>query len=53
MARRRRPHYPLKALKAAFSDAARLNRTLTGSEGAETMGMEEPAIRGNSPTRIT
>jgi motility quorum-sensing regulator / GCU-specific mRNA interferase toxin len=44
MARRRRPHYPLKTVKAAFSNPARLNRTMTAAEGAEYLGMDEQAV---------
>ena len=44
MSRRRRPHYPLKAIKAAFSDPARLNRTMTAAGGAEDLGMDEQAV---------
>jgi hypothetical protein len=32
MTSRRRPHYTLKAIKAAFSDVSRLNRTMTAVE---------------------
>jgi motility quorum-sensing regulator/GCU-specific mRNA interferase toxin len=42
--RRRRPHYPLSAIKAAFADASRLNRTMTAAEGAEDLGMDEQAV---------
>jgi hypothetical protein len=42
--RRRQPHYPLKAIKAAFCDAARLNRTMTAANGAEGLGMDEQAV---------
>ena len=41
---RRRPHYPLKAIKAAFSDVTRMNRTMTAADGAEELGMDEQAI---------
>ena len=44
MARRREAHYPLKAIKAAFSDPARLNRTMTAASGAEDLGMDEQAV---------
>jgi hypothetical protein len=41
MSRRRRPHYPLKTIRAAFSDAARLNRTKGAASGAENLGMDD------------
>jgi motility quorum-sensing regulator/GCU-specific mRNA interferase toxin len=44
MARRRQPHYSLRAVKAAFADAARINRTMTAAEGAEDVGMDEHAV---------
>ena len=44
MARQRQPHYPLKAIKAAFSDAAQFNRTMTAANGAEDLGMDEQAV---------
>ncbi len=44
MRRGRRPHYPLKAIKAAFADITRLNRTMTAAYGAEDLGMDEQAV---------
>jgi hypothetical protein len=44
MKRGRRPHYLLSAVKAAFSDARRLNRTMTAANGAEELGMDEQAV---------
>jgi hypothetical protein len=44
MSKRRRPHYPLKAIKAAFSDAARLNRTKSADKGAEDLEMDEQDV---------
>jgi hypothetical protein len=44
MAARRRPHYALNAVKAAFADAARLNRTMTAAEGAEELDIDEQAV---------
>jgi len=38
------PRYPLSAIKAAFADPARLNRTMTAAEGAEDLGMDEQAV---------
>jgi motility quorum-sensing regulator/GCU-specific mRNA interferase toxin len=40
----RKPRYKLGALRAAFADAARLNRTMTAAEGAEALGMDEQAV---------
>jgi motility quorum-sensing regulator/GCU-specific mRNA interferase toxin len=31
-------------IKAAFSNPSQLNRTLTAAEGAEDLGMDEPAV---------
>ena len=42
--RRRRPAYPLRQIKAAFADPARLNRTMSAAEGAEALGMNEEAV---------
>jgi motility quorum-sensing regulator/GCU-specific mRNA interferase toxin len=44
MKKRRQPHYPLKTIKAAFSEPARMNRTMTAANGAEDIGMDEPAV---------
>jgi motility quorum-sensing regulator/GCU-specific mRNA interferase toxin len=44
MRRGRHPHYPLKAIRTAFADAARLNRTMTAADGAEELGMDEQAV---------
>jgi hypothetical protein len=44
MKRGRQPHYALKTVKAAFADAARLNRTLSAAEGADTLDMDEYAV---------
>jgi motility quorum-sensing regulator/GCU-specific mRNA interferase toxin len=46
MPNRRRPHYPLSTVKAAFADAARMNRTMTATLGAEDLGMDEEAVVG-------
>jgi hypothetical protein len=35
----------LRAIKAAFADAMRLNRTMTAASGADDLGMDEHAIR--------
>ncbi len=39
-----RPTYPLTAVKAAFADAARINRTMTALIGAEDLGIDEYMI---------
>jgi len=44
MTRRRKPHYPLKTIKAAFADVTRLNRTMTAADGAEELGMDEQEV---------
>jgi motility quorum-sensing regulator/GCU-specific mRNA interferase toxin len=44
MAKRRQPHHALGAIKAAFADASRLNRTMTAAEGADDLGMDEQAV---------
>src|SRR6266851_1226213 len=40
----RSPRYRLATVRAAFADAARLNRTMTAAEGAEDLGMDEQAV---------
>ena len=42
--RGRTPRYPLAKIKAAFADAARLNRTMSAAEGAEELGMDEQVV---------
>ena len=42
--RGRTPRYSLARIKAAFADAARLNRTLSAAEGAEELGMDGQAV---------
>ncbi len=42
--RRQRPHYPLKDIKAAFSDVTRINRTLSAANGADDLGLDEQAV---------
>ncbi len=44
MGRRRKPGYALKSIKVAFADAARLNRTLTATFGAEELGLGEQEV---------
>jgi motility quorum-sensing regulator/GCU-specific mRNA interferase toxin len=38
---KRRPHYSLDAIRAAFADAEKLNRTVTAEEGAADLGMDD------------
>jgi motility quorum-sensing regulator / GCU-specific mRNA interferase toxin len=40
----RRPHYPLKTIKAAFADATRMNRTMSAAHGGEDLGMDEQPV---------
>ena len=42
--RGQRPRYPLEQVKAAFADAARLNRTMSAAEGDKALGMDEQAV---------
>ena len=42
--KRQRSHYKLSAIKAAFSQPAQLNRTMTATHGAESMDMDEQAV---------
>ncbi len=44
MRKRRQPHYPRSAIRAAFADTSRLNRTMTAAEGADDLGMDEQAV---------
>jgi cytochrome c556 len=45
MKRGRRPHYPLTAIKAAFADLHRLNRTMAARDFEKSMPSEaDPAI---------
>jgi motility quorum-sensing regulator/GCU-specific mRNA interferase toxin len=44
MARRRQPHHPLGAVKAAFADASRLNRTMSAADGADDLGLDDQAV---------
>ena len=43
---KRKPHYALKAIKAAFSDPDKLNRTMTSKQGADDLGMDDTAVIG-------
>ena len=44
MRARGRPHHLLSEVKAAFGDAARLNRTMSAAEGADALEMDEYAV---------
>ena len=44
MRRRSQPRYPLRTVKAAFADVTRMNRTMTATDGAEALGMDEQAV---------
>ena len=44
MKRGRAPRYPLAAVKLAFADVSRLNRTMTAVRGADDVGMNEHAV---------
>jgi len=41
---KRKPHYALTKIKAAFSDPARLNRTYTSKQGADQLEMDDEAV---------
>jgi motility quorum-sensing regulator/GCU-specific mRNA interferase toxin len=38
---KRKPHYSLDVIKAAFADLNSLNRTITAADGADGLGMED------------
>ena len=39
-----KPHYLLSAIKAAFADSAKLNRSYASKEGADALGMDDEAV---------
>jgi motility quorum-sensing regulator / GCU-specific mRNA interferase toxin len=41
MAEKRKPHYPLAAIMAAFANPATLNRTASSKLGARDLGMSD------------
>lgn len=41
---KRRPHYRLVDIKAAFADPATLNRTVTSKLGADALGMNDADV---------
>jgi motility quorum-sensing regulator/GCU-specific mRNA interferase toxin len=40
----RRPHFKLSVVKAAFADVRRLNRTMSASDGADDLDLDEQAV---------
>lgn len=41
---KRKPHYDLTDIKAAFADPAKLNRTVTSKLGADGLNMDDEAV---------
>jgi len=41
---KRRPHYPLRDIKVAFADPAKLNRSFASKQGADDLGMDDQAV---------
>ena len=41
---KRKPHYGLPMIKAAFADAASLNRTYGSKQGADELGMDDGGV---------
>ena len=41
---KRKPHYPLKAIKSAFGDPARLNRSVVSRQGADDLDMDDADV---------
>jgi motility quorum-sensing regulator/GCU-specific mRNA interferase toxin len=41
---KRRPHYLLSNIKAAFADPAKLNRSFTSKQGADALKMDDQAV---------
>ena len=41
---KRRAHYPLAAIKAAFADPAKLNRSFVSKQGADALGLHDLAV---------
>jgi motility quorum-sensing regulator/GCU-specific mRNA interferase toxin len=41
---KRKPHYDLAEIKAAFADAASLNRTYSSRQGADDLDMDDAAV---------
>jgi len=41
---KRRPHHALEAIKEAFADPARLNRTMSALRGIEALDLDDQAV---------
>jgi motility quorum-sensing regulator/GCU-specific mRNA interferase toxin len=41
---KRRPHYLLRDIKAAFTDPGKLNRSFASKQGADDLGMDDQAL---------
>jgi motility quorum-sensing regulator/GCU-specific mRNA interferase toxin len=41
---KRKPHYLLSDIKAAFADPAKLNRSFASKEGADALQMDDQAV---------
>ena len=41
---KRKPHYALAEVKAAFADPATLNRSFVSKQGADALGMDDAAV---------
>src|SRR5258708_22163058 len=41
---KRKPHYALKNIKAAFADVPRLNRSFVSKQGADELGLDDDAV---------
>jgi motility quorum-sensing regulator / GCU-specific mRNA interferase toxin len=41
---KRKPHYPLAHIKAAFADAGSLNRSFVSKQGADELNMDDNAM---------
>lgn len=44
MTEKRKAHYPLDAIKAAFADPATLNRSFVSRQGADDLGLDDSAV---------
>ncbi|MDX2143918.1 MAG: type II toxin-antitoxin system MqsR family toxin [Rhodospirillaceae bacterium] len=41
---KRKPHYPLAEIKAAFADPATLNRSYVSKMGADALGLDDDGV---------
>jgi len=41
---KRKPHFPLARVKAAFADPATLNRSFVSKQGADALNMDDVAV---------